>query len=1251
MGKISYYFDKSLINSKNLKPIPKCYSHRSLQYSIADFLINKKISNQTHKKIIQQIGLLTKELNDDDLPNMLNKIANYFEVGIVVWKQKAPNNQIYVSMSTEKKALDLELLHLNDQYREIKNLQVLSSSYKCPKCEKYYTKLHKTHACYQQIENNEVKAVNSPKIYKPKQFLNEQLIDLGESIDPNYRWIKYYSVFDIEAFITPMEEDASFNAEQTVLEIQNAALIVFSSNIPGYEYQSFWRTSPAADFIGEFVKYCLEASEHASKLHFEMHKKIISDCLASANEALTNDKLFICRRYVKTIKKIFSHLSQLNIFGFNSKSYDINLLTAPQTQGSLFYHLISRDGNAMVLRDPGNSRYLLVASNNLRFVDISRFIPPTSLSKALENFEIKEKSLEDLYNDNELTAEKVFLGGGKLLMPYGVATSYEKIELENRAFTIEDFFNQLTKTSLLSPNWARYQELIKSVSSESALSIMNIKAMPADPEHVLKMINSIKERLNLNIRQYYELYAKTDCYCQLKLTTKIIDEYYHLGISWIFESLTLSSCSFNQLMRSIKPKGPGPAFFTLADDESMELLAKGKMGGVANAYQRLFVKGLTKIDYHRYGDKAETANYCALWDLNQLYTSSLSLMPLVCLGYPILRKKSENFKISKILGNSPKEMQFVYYLMENDFRRLTIQSAFTADGQKRLFLKDLGTYHPLDAYVKELKYGLNHHGCYWHSHSCLVSDDQLDQMHPSIGIPHRQVREKTEKIDLLLSKHPSLKEYYSFYECEFDRMLKAKPPLYVDPFNKSIQRNRNKEYTEHELVDQIINGEIHGFLECDLEINPQFYDHYLKMPIIFQKKKITLDQLDPVQREYAMRHHLIGPGEERDTLFCGMRGTQQVITTEMFKYFKDKNIVFITNINRMLQYHSDMIFEDWGLKMFEKRRRFIDQGKSISASFIKNLCNAAYGVSILNPLKRPKCKIISSNNNNAVLHRIESRNRLHFIRDVGFLDEPEKIQEVTYFPHQVRINTPQVLGVNILLNSKLVLIDFHFRMLITYFLPSHYCLGAQDTDSFQLIFAREKLSENVRPELRAEFESRIHEFIVPDKSHPDHAKLSNKPFLCKIEIDNGIIAINLCAKCYFILSAYKEYHQANKGINLKIIGNADKVDCMSKLNCLLETNYEPLRDACSRILKMSKNKYSMELVHQWKRSLNRLNIKARYCDGATCFVPADLTQDEIQKYFPFLKQKCPHSRDQCMEQILKLSKNYSCDFIDYFLLK
>ena len=46
--------------------------------------------------------------------------------------------------------------------------------------------------------------------------------------------------------------------------------------------------------------------------------------------------------------------------------------------------------------------------------------------------------------------------------------------------------------------------------------------------------------------------------------------------------------------------------------------------------------------------------------------------------------------------------------------------------------------------------------------------------------------------------------------------------------------------------------------------------------------------------------------------------------------------------------------------------------------------------------------------------------------------------------------------------------------------------------------AEDKIADNVRPELRAEFEEKIHEFVVPPKDHPDYAELRVRPYMVGI---------------------------------------------------------------------------------------------------------------------------------------------------------
>ena len=56
----------------------------------------------------------------------------------------------------------------------------------------------------------------------------------------------------------------------------------------------------------------------------------------------------------------------------------------------------------------------------------------------------------------------------------------------------------------------------------------------------------------------------------------------------------------------------------------------------------------------------------------------------------------------------------------------------------------------------------------------------------------------------------------------------------------------------------------------------------------------------------------------------------------------------------------------------------------------------------------------------------------------------------------------------------------------------------ESVDSMGVALAEDRLVDNVRPELREEFEEKVHEFVVPPKDHPRYEELRTRPYMVKL---------------------------------------------------------------------------------------------------------------------------------------------------------
>jgi len=86
-----------------------------------------------------------------------------------------------------------------------------------------------------------------------------------------------------------------------------------------------------------------------------------------------------------------------------------------------------------------------------------------------------------------------------------------------------------------------------------------------------------------------------------------------------------------------------------------------------------------------------------------------------------------------------------------------------------------------------------------------------------------------------------------------------------------------------------------------------------------------------------------------------------------------------------------------------------------------------------------------------------------------------------------------------------------------------------DTDSLTIVTHHPEMIENFLPEKRADFETIVLQFIVPDRSHPLYDELRVRPYMVKVELDNIICGVCSCPKDYAFLAA-QSFKLGSKGV-------------------------------------------------------------------------------------------------------------------------
>lgn len=931
----TYKFSLEQLNLKNVYS-PKKSQNQLLECIIRGLDINKKKDiSMRPLKMLKYLQYLT---HNKSIPDQLKIIGKEYNVNFTYWVYA--NNKITLKLTSNIYFNEcmIHLLKVRSTHYLIKDFDAVTKIFHCPNCTACFVRNNKLQAHKCKTAERERTFKSKPKLYRPKKYLVELIQDIGVPIPDNYKFIKYIGVVDCESYCYKVDKD---NCDD-IIETQTCALIGFASNFPGYEVATFWNKQlEDCYFIKEFVEYCLELSEKVSTCIFNENKTVIYECLKKVRYSFYRKKYSLTKYIVSLIKKICNYLFQFRIFGYNSGNYDYPLMSTPYAGGGLIHCLANLDSYCSVIRDRGHQKYLCIQSKRLKFLDIIRYLPAgTPLSRALKNFGIEEKSLFDIMaNKENINREIIMNSGSKLLYPFSRCSNYEKMISTNEDFQYSDFYSSLNLKCSLSPNYEHYQELLQLMSQENALNVLGLSEPPLDPMKILEAINFVKNSLCTSHADYLAMYCLIDCISTLKLTNVLIDEFYNFGIPYFHESLTISSMAYAYMMKSFAPTKPGPSFFVHLPPEDHQWIRKSLVGGISVALNRLMIVGETPIDFHRVGpEKAHIVKSIKMFDVNSMYMTCLSSIQCSTLGYPIKRHSHDNFKISTIHGRNCDEFDMVNYFTTYLFPAKKCVSEFSPRGQYRLWLDTLGTYTPVDLFVfgeNDKNEVVSFHGCHIHICPHCFAGKDLNQVDPiRQNCTLLETKSRSDKIDEAVTNHPKVNKHHIIYQCkwkEFRKIHNEKTTSYYDDTIK----NKHKEYSQEEMLTEIVEERMNGFVECSLAVTDEMLPWYSKFPPLYFKKKMSIHDLDLNQRIYALKYGLLNTTEERDVLLLGLSAEDIIITSEMFRFLLKNKIVDVKNIKTVIQFHRDIVFQSWRNHLVAERIKAEKEGKKVKSLLIK----------------------------------------------------------------------------------------------------------------------------------------------------------------------------------------------------------------------------------------------------------------------------------------------------------------------------
>ena len=139
----------------------------------------------------------------------------------------------------------------------------------------------------------------------------------------------------------------------------------------------------------------------------------------------------------------------------------------------------------------------------------------------------------------------------------------------------------------------------------------------------------------------------------------------------------------------------------------------------------------------------------------------------------------------------------------------------------------------------------------------------------------------------LLSATKKNTEYLNHYgtvvemwECKWKKM-RTSPDVKHFLDSKFPNRNTKWEMTQQKVLENIVEGNLFGIVECDISVPEHLRSYFAEMQPIFKNANISRDDIGEFMYSYAVQHEILK--KPRRSLIASFYGEKIVLATPLLK--------------------------------------------------------------------------------------------------------------------------------------------------------------------------------------------------------------------------------------------------------------------------------------------------------------------------------------------------------------------------------
>ena len=269
----------------------------------------------------------------------------------------------------------------------------------------------------------------------------------------------------------------------------------------------------------------------------------------------------------------------------------------------------------------------------------------------------------------------------------------------------------------------------------------------------------------------------------------------------------------------------------------------------------------------------------------------------------------------------------------------SIQTQFTHGKQKQF-----GPFF-VDGFCAHCSTVFEAMGCYYHFHSCqeesLLQHERQDAIKRGERAEHR--RQYLEKLNL---------KVVEVWECQWKEWTKTNK--YGVKNFRTVHFPYIPPLSCEKLLQNILNGELFGVVDCQLEVPVHLRAKFEKFPPIFKNCDVSINDIGDHMMTFAQEHKLLQ--KPRKMLISSMILERGPIITPLLIFYLSQGLI-LKRINFFIQYNPEKCFSPFVHSVVEARRQGdLNTQSSVVAETMKLIGNSSYGYQIMDRSRHTKTK-------------------------------------------------------------------------------------------------------------------------------------------------------------------------------------------------------------------------------------------------------------------------------------------------------